>query len=489
MNQVYDRIVKASRSTLDLTFGISHYAVELAQLFSQQGDREKTWRLFQIAVDHSDFNLKTEIDYAKLAPEPFEEIGQDMSELQKLLAETPQTEADRRLNESNRKRAVYAKDLKAAHKSFTAVEADGEIFTGVILSRVGHVLVPASVTEAEVIRAKIVDYQPAKVVAVDAESGLGVVQVQGQRYLRPVVLGNVNDLREYVPISQSNQMFNNPYLSITAISARGYPNLSAEIHQRWVGRPSKRYGAIMQLEIDGDGKVSTLEVAKPGRSVGIIRGDALVYYDGRLLGVSLDNEARYSIWGFSANLLSIDQIRTALERMDFMNLTDERFELVLEAEDFTRMDGVKPKVQPFLITNDPTTSGGAFIVSNTALAHQYELPDSWLTYEIEIPADGDYAIWLYGRAYTGKSDSFFVGTDLETPRACDVNRFGLWGAVPAAQRFSVQTVPAFHFTRGKHEVRLFVRETGTELDAILITNDMSLGTAEINRKFMLQNYR
>jgi hypothetical protein len=70
-----------------------------------------------------------------------------------------------------------------------------------------------------------------------------------------------------------------------------------------------------------------------------------------------------------------------------------------------------------------------------------------------------------------------------------VNRFGLWGAVPAVDRTSPQVVPAFHFTQGMHEIRLFVRETGTELDAILITNDMSLGAAEINRKFMLQNYR
>ena len=489
MNQAYDRIVKASRSTLDLTLGISHYAVELAQLFSQHGDREKTWKLFQIAVDADDFNLKTEINYASLPPRPFEAITQDMSELQKLLAETPQTDADRRLSESSRKRALHAKDLKAARKSFTAVEADGEIFTGVILSRVGHVLVPASVTEAEVIRAKIVDFQPAKVVAVDAESGLGVVQVHGQRYLRPVVLGNVDDLRECALIPQSNHMFNNAYLHISAISARGYPRLSADIHHRWLGRPSKRYCAIMRLKFDDDGKVTTLKVANPGRSVGIIRGDALVYYDGRLLGVSLENEARNGAWGFSADLLPIDQIQSALERMDIMSLTDEGFELVLEAEDFTRMDGVKPKVQLFLITNDPTTSGGAFIVSNTALEHQYELPDSWLRYEIEIPADGDYAIWLYGRAYTGKSDSFFVGTDLESPRACDVNRFGLWGAVPAVDRTSPQVVPAFHFTQGMHEIRLFVRETGTELDAILITNDMSLGAAEINRKFMLQNYR
>lgn len=169
--------------------------------------------------------------------------------------------------------------------------------------------------------------------------------------------------------------------------------------------------------------------------------------------------------------------------------TAEGFELVVEAEDFTRLDGVKPTVQPFLTVEDVTTSGGAFIVANTALTDQYQIPDSWLTYEIEIPVDGDYAIWLYGRAYDGKSDSFFVGTDLETPIACDVHSFGGWGAVPAVDRTSPKVVPAFPFTQGLHEIRLFLRETGTELDAILITNDLNLGAAEINRRFMLQNYR
>ena len=490
MNQAYSRIVEASRSTLGLTFGISHHAVELAKLFAQQGDGVKTWRLFQIAADANDFNLYPEINYAGMPPQPFDAAAPDMSELQELFADTPKTDADRRMNESSRKRALHAKDLKSAQKSFTAVEADGEIFTGVILSRNGHILVPARAAEAKAVRVRIVDYQSAKVVAVDTESGLGVVQALGQRYLQPVVLGNVEDLRECALIPQSNQnssqIYNPAYMRISAISTRGYPMLSSDIHHQWLGRPLQRNCAISQLKFDDDGTVATLKVLNLGRYARIIRGDALVYYDGRLLGISLDDETHMDVRGTIADMLPIDQIRSALNRMDFTNFTRDEFELVIEAENFTGLDGEKTKVQPFLITNDPSTSGGAFIVSNSALAHQYTRQDTWLTYEIEIPADGDYAIWLYARGYTGKSDSFFVGTDLETPRACDVNRFGLWGAVPAVDRTSPQVVPAFHFTKGLHEIRLFVRETGSELDAMLISNDLSLGAAAINRKIELR---
>ena len=496
MNQAYDWIVEASQLSPDLELDIADHALELAGFFSQQGNREKTWALFQIAVAHEDDdNYNSAINYAKQEPERFAAI-QDMPEFQKLLADTPQTEADKRLDEANRKREMYAEALYTAYKSFTGVEADGEIFTGVILSQVGHILVPASVAEAEVIRTKIVDYQPTKVVAIDTESGLAVVQVDGQNYLRPVVLGIVDDLREYVPIPLPNPADGYTYPSISVISARGYPNhpnLPPEIHQQAVGHPIEQHASIMQLEIGDDGKVTTLKAAT-GHPGEISRGDALVYYDGRLLALSLENEVRYGVWGPSADPIPIDQIRTALERMNIIDLMEsriqkpaERFELVLEAEDFTQLDGVKPKVQPFLTVDDETASGGAFIVANTALDDQYRETETWLTYEVEIPADGDYALWLYGRAHTGKSDSFFVGTDLETRRACDVGSYDEWGAVPAIDRTSVQAIPAFSFTQGVHEIRIFVRETGTELDAIVITNDLSLGAEEINRRFVLQN--
>ena len=322
MNQVYDRIVEASQSSPDLGVVIVSEALELATFCSRQGDREKTWTLFQIAVAHDEDNINSAINYAKQKPERFAAI-QDMPEFQKLIAETPLTEGDRRSNEANQKREMYAEDLSAAHKSFVAVKADGEIFTGVVLSQVGHILVPAYVTEAEAIRVKIVDYQPAKVVAIDWESGLAVVQVEGQTDLRPVVLGNVDDLREYIPIPLPNPEDGYTYPNITVISTRGYPNfpnLPPEIHQRAVERPTERSVGVMQLEIDGDRKVTALRVANFGKPGEIIRGDALVYHDGRLLAVSIDNEVRYDVWGATANPIPIDQIRAALKRMNITNL-------------------------------------------------------------------------------------------------------------------------------------------------------------------------
>ena len=326
LNQAYERIVEASQSSPSLGHVIVSEALELATFCSRQGDREKTWTLFQIAVTHDEDNINSAVNYAKQKPERFAAI-QDIPEFQKLMAETPLTEAEKRSDAANRKREMYAEDLSAAYKSFVAVKADGEIFTGIILSQVGHILVPANVTEAETIHAKIVDYQSAKVVALDSEIGLAVVQINEQENLRPVVFGNVDDLREYVPIPLPNPEDGYTYPNITVISTRGYPNypnFPPEIHQRTVERPTERQVSITQLEIDDDRKVTALQAANLGALGEIIRGDGLVYHDGRLLAVSVDNEVRYDVWGASANPISIDQIRAALERMNITDLMENR---------------------------------------------------------------------------------------------------------------------------------------------------------------------
>ena len=329
-NQVYDQIVEASQLFPSLGGILIHRALELASFYSHQGDREKTWAWFQIALAHSDINNNPTINYnsvinhAKQAPESFAAIW-DMPEFQKLMAETPLTEADKRLHEANRKREMYAEDFYAAFKSFVAVKADGEIFTGVILSQVGHILVPASVTKAAAVHVKIADYQPAKVVATDSKSGLAVVQVDGQTDLRPIVLGNVDALREYAPISLPNLENGYTYPSITVISTRGYPNhlnFPPEVHQEAVERPTEQRVSITQLEINDDRKVTALQAAGPDYE--IIRGDAFVYHDGRLLAVSVDNEVRYNFWGRTANPLPIDQIRAALKRMNMINLMENQ---------------------------------------------------------------------------------------------------------------------------------------------------------------------
>ena len=330
MNEVYDEIVEASQLSPRIGGIIWHKALELASLYSHQGDREKTWAMFQIAVAHGEIDgppaindsYNRVINLVKQDPEFLAAI-RDMPEFQKLMAETPLTEADKRLREMNRKSRMYAKDFHAALKSCIAVKADGEIFTGIILSRVGHILIPESVTKAKVIHAKITDYQPAEVATVDPKSGLAVLQVNGQTDLRPIVLGNVEDLREYAPVRWSNQEDRVTFPHMGVISTRGYPSapeIPREWHQEAFENPTDRGGSIQELEIDDGGKVAALQA---GTSTGkIIGGDAFVYYDGRLLAIAVDSEVRYEFGSAITDPVPIDQIRAALERMDMISLME-----------------------------------------------------------------------------------------------------------------------------------------------------------------------
>ena len=346
MNQVYDQVVEASQFSPSLGNAIVRKALELGSFYSHQGDRAKTWTLFQIAVLHGDINNQAPfshnsamnqssgvgrniaINQAKRQPESFAAI-QDMPEFQKIMAETPLTEVDKRSMEADRKRDMYWKDFAAAHnKSFVAVKADGEIFTGTILSQDGHILVPASVTDAATIHVKTANYQPAKVVAVDSESRLAVIQVDGQTDLRPIVLGHVEDLREYAPITLTNQKVPYTYfLSIYVITTRGYPNnphIPPEWHQEVIERPIDRTGSIAELEIDDRGKVTVLEAStSKGKIIG---GDAFVYYDGRLLAVAADSEVRYEFGSAITDPLPIDQIRAALKRMNMSDTINSQIE-------------------------------------------------------------------------------------------------------------------------------------------------------------------
>ena len=98
---------------------------------------------------------------------------------------------------------VNAGPLEAL-KSYVPVEADGVVFTGVVLNSDGHLLVPDIVADAADIRVKISEYQAAQVVARDSEASLAVLKVAGAKDLRPVEMGTVDDLKEYAPYDRTS---------------------------------------------------------------------------------------------------------------------------------------------------------------------------------------------------------------------------------------------------------------------------------------------
>ena len=86
MDRAYDRLLKLhelNQKSPELGLDVNYYSIELARLFAQQGNREKTWKLFQIAVVYDPIGV---INSARENKERFA-VLQDMPEFQKLLTE------------------------------------------------------------------------------------------------------------------------------------------------------------------------------------------------------------------------------------------------------------------------------------------------------------------------------------------------------------------------------------------------------------------
>ena len=480
-DQALPRLVEANQSKTKADFRLALNAYNFAEFYAEQGNAEKCWQAFQIAMENDpDGHLAR---HAKQMPSRFSVISDRLA----FKAFTAETEADRRHDEMNRKLSKFSNEQFEARQSFLPVEADGVIFMGVILNSTGHLLVPDIVADAASIRAELTDYLPAKVVARDSEARLAVLKVEGARYLRPVEMGTVDDLKEYAPFD---------YTIANGRTRRAFPIISLITARDDSGQ--SRGGEIIiiighrvnTLEIDTAGNIRSFQIGRVRRPP---LSDAYVHYDGKLLGFCVDDEGVYENNDPNYyNVVPIDQIQASLERMGVANLLgaeelpmpDKPFSYFVEAEHFTQLDGEKRPDKLFLKGNDEAASGGAYLAALTEEKPTAERQSAWLVYEVDVPEDGDYAIWLRTFSHDAKSDTFCIATDIEPNLLnCYARSYGQWGWVPAIDHKSRQAVSAFYFTKGKHEIRIYVRELRTQLDAIYLTNVLRLTASDVADRF------
>ena len=88
MDRAYDRMLELhtlDQTSPELNLNVGYHIHELTQLFAKQGDRKKTWKLFQIAIAHDSTQA---INNAEENEKLFA-LLQDIPEFQKRLAEGP----------------------------------------------------------------------------------------------------------------------------------------------------------------------------------------------------------------------------------------------------------------------------------------------------------------------------------------------------------------------------------------------------------------
>ena len=266
-------------------------ALDLARFYSEQGDSENCWQAFQIVMENDPSGRLAK--QAERMPESFSALS-DRAAFKAFTEAAPETEYDRRQEEMERKRTEFASEMSEAWKSYLAVEADGTMFTGVILTSTGHVLVPENVADFNDIAANVAapsaqnfEYLPAKVFARDSKARLAVIKVEGAKNLRPVELGTVDDLKEHAPYDYATAggHTGRVFGVISKMTARnGWGNAP-------VGRITRTGLSVHVLESGEAGNISSLLIENRGRSP---LSDAFVHYDGSLLGICVDDEVVYS---------------------------------------------------------------------------------------------------------------------------------------------------------------------------------------------------
>ncbi len=305
-----------TRADVVADFVLGYTALKFAEFYDELGDAEKCWQAFQILTENDpDGDLAKRVKGAvgiwstiRGRPE-FTAFTEDVFE----------TEQDRRSDAAHRELYAASDERTEARNSFLVVEADGEVFMGVILSSTGHLLVLDRVADAVDIRAKVTDYLPAQVVARDPGARLAVLKLEGAKDFRPVKMGTVEDLKGYAPFDYRTEHGGRArsFPMIMFVTARGFSK-----HDKG-GKIGMLIGdSVYALETGRRGRVRSFLI---GERFDSPLSDAYIHYDGKLLGFCVDDEVVYtgtaqSMPGPKYNVLPIDQIGASLERMGMTDI-------------------------------------------------------------------------------------------------------------------------------------------------------------------------
>ena len=315
-NKSLPKLAEANRNKTRADFGLGFTALKFAEFYDGHGDAEKCWQAFQILMENDpDRDLAKDVKRAvgiwstiRGRPE-FTAFTEDVFE----------TEQDRRNDEAHRKLYAGSDERTEAQNSFLVVEADGEIFMGVVLSSTGHLLVLDRVADAADIRVKITEYFPARVVARDSQAKLAIIKIEGVDDLRPVVMGTVEDLKGYAPFDYRTEHGGKArsFPMIVFVTARGF-----SIHDSGGEIGVLIADSVYELKISRRGNVGSFLIGERNDSP---LSDAYIHFDGKLLGFCVDDESVYtgtaqSMPGPKYNVLPIDQIGASLERMGMADM-------------------------------------------------------------------------------------------------------------------------------------------------------------------------
>jgi hypothetical protein len=105
------------------------------------------------------------------------------------------------------------------------------------------------------------------------------------------------------------------------------------------------------------------------------------------------------------------------------------------------------------------------------MGNQYTPSSIMATYVVKILQRGSYVLWGRISAVNGKDNSFFVQIENGSDYLWEVETGKRWHWDLVNDRYKTDPVK-FILDKGKHSIKIKLREDGTRLDKMLLTNDM-----------------
>ena len=146
-------------------------------------------------------------------------------------------------------------------------------------------------------------------------------------------------------------------------------------------------------------------------------------------------------------------------------------------------------VSPLGIAYEEKASGGKYIYSPNVTENQYTPSPIMAIYTVDLSQAGEYILWGRVKAFDTKSDSFFIQIDDGFNNLWDIEPGDQWHWNLVNDRDREYPVK-FILNKGNHTIKIKLREDGTKLDKMVLTNNITFKpTNQMNLDDVISEYK
>jgi hypothetical protein len=134
-------------------------------------------------------------------------------------------------------------------------------------------------------------------------------------------------------------------------------------------------------------------------------------------------------------------------------------------------------VSPLEVANDTNASGGKYLYAPNGTGNFYYPGAIRAVYEVNISQSGKYILWGRVKVLDKKDNSFFVQFNYGLKHYWEVAPGNHWHWDQVNNNAGLDPV-IFNLIEGMNTINVILREDGTKLDKMLLTNDLNYVPSE-----------